>query len=147
MRAGFWFIAVPLAVFGIYRFAHSGAPNPAQLEPLVRSYLESSCPGGTANVSQLDDISVGEYAEQFGGWPVYANHVESCVEHDASKPYANTSTTIYRGGQDADRKVAVAFVRRRLSGRLELYTPELFQAAQREMQQSMQHAFDNVKVN
>lgn len=146
MRAGFWFLAIPLAVFGLYRFAHSGAPTPQQLEPLVRSYLESSC-GGAVQISQLDQVSAGEYSEQFGGWPVYANHEEACVEHDSSKPYANTTTTTYDGSHDVERKVAVAFVRRSLSGRLELYTPALFQAAQREMQQTLQHALDNVKVN
>lgn len=146
MRAGFWLLAIPLAALGLYRYAHSGAPNPRQLEPLVRGYLQSTCTG-TLEVSQLDDISVGEYSEQFGGWPVYANHVESCVEHDSSKPYANTTTIVDQNGHDADRKVAVAFVRRTMTGRLELYTPQLFRAAQREMQQTLQHALDNVKVN
>lgn len=146
MRTGVWLVAIPLAAFGLYRFAHSGAPSAQQVEPLVRSYLERSC-AGTVDVSQLDSVRVGEYSQQFGGWPVYANHVESCLEHDHSKPYENTTTVTHENGHDADRNVAVAFVRRSMSGRLELYTPELFQQAEREMQQTLQHAFDNVKVN
>jgi hypothetical protein len=146
MRAGMWLVAIPLAAFGLYRLAHSGAPSPQQVEPLVRSYLERSCPGG-AEVSQLDGVRVGEYSQQFGGWPVYANHVETCVQHDPSKPYDNTTTLTHEAGHDADQNVAVAFAHRTMSGRLELYTPELFQQAQREMQQTLQHAFDNVKVN
>ena len=34
-----------------------------------------------------------------------------------------------------------------MSGQLELYVPEIFQGAQREMQQTMEHAVDSVKVN
>lgn len=146
MRTGFWILAIPLVAFGVYRYLHSGAPTAEQVEPLVHRYLESSC-AGSAQLRQLDGIRVGAYSAQFGGWPVFANHVEACVEHDRSRPYDNTTTTIHEGGQDADREVAVAFVRRRVTGRLELYIPELFQQAAQQMQQTMQHAFDNVTVN
>lgn len=145
MRGIFWLAAIVLAVFGIYHLAHSGAPSAQQVEPLLRSYLESSCKGD-AEIMQLDSIRVGTYVAQFKGWPVYANHVEQCVTHDSSS-YAGTTTSTYDGGHDADRNVAVAFVRRGWSGRLEMFTPELFQAAQQQMQQMMQHAFDNVKTN
>jgi hypothetical protein len=146
MRILFGMAAILLAVFGLYRFMHSGAPSPGEVEPLVRSFLEESC-NGEVEITQLDSIRVGDYAQQFGGWPVYANHEETCVEHDDSKPYKNTMTTTHDSGHDADRNVAVAFARRTASGHLELYTPELFQSAQRDMQKMLDHAFDNAKVN
>lgn len=146
MRVVLWLAVILLAGFGVYRFAHSGTPSAADVEPLLRSYLESQCTGAS-DVSQLDDIRVGEYSQQLGGWPVYANHVETCTDHDSSKPYQNSTHETYQGAHDADHNVAVAMVRRSASGRLEMYQPELFQAAQREMQQMLDHAFDNAKTN
>lgn len=143
MRGIAWLAAIVLAVFGIYHFAHFGAPSARQVEPLLRSYLVNSCKG-EAEITQLDSIRVGAYVEQAHGWPVYANHVEDCVVHGA---YESTNTTTYDGGHDADRGVAVAFVRRSWSGRLELYIPDFYADAQRQMQQMMQHAFDNIKTN
>ena len=148
MRGIVWLAAIALAVFGIYHLAHSRPPSAQQVEPLLRtfmkrSYRETSCRGQAA-IKQLDGIRVGAYVEQFHGWPVYANHVEECVVHGW---YGSTMRTTYDGSHDADRNVAIAFVRRSWSGHLEVYTPEFFQAAQQQMQQMMQHAFDNPQTN
>jgi hypothetical protein len=146
MRIGVGLAAFALGAFAVWHFVHSGAPSAPQVEPLLRSYLESSsrC-GGTVDL-QVDNVSIGPYLSQMGGWPVYADHVEEC--HGKVTGFDNSSlTTTYDGSHDAEKKVAAAFVRRTMSGRLELYVPEVFQSAQREMQQTMQHAFDNVKVN
>jgi hypothetical protein len=146
MRIGLWLIGICLAVFCAYRFVHSGAPSAGEVEPVLRSYLESRCVG-ELDISQLEDIRVGEYSGQLCGWPVYANHVETCVVHDGSTPYESTMRTTDEGGHDADRNVAVAMVRRTASGRLEMYTPGFVQAAGREMQQMLDHALDNTKTN
>lgn len=146
MRMGVGLAAFALGAFAVWHFAHSSAPSAAQVEPLLRDYLESNgnC-GGSVDV-QLDKVSIGPYASQMGGWPVYANHVEEC--HGKVPGYENSSlTTTYDGSHDADKKVAAAFVRRTATGRLEMYTPEIFQSAQREMQQALQKGLDNMKVN
>lgn len=138
MRTGLRLVAILITIFGLYRFIHSRAPSATAVEPVLRSYLESQCTG-EIDVSQLDDVRVGAYSEQLAGWPVYANHVETCTEDGRRQTY--------EGGHDADRNVAVAMVRRSASGRLEMYQPEFVQAAGREMQQMLDHAFDNAKTN
>lgn len=146
MRVGVGLAAFAVGAFGIWHFAHSGAPSAAQVEPLLRTYLESQSKcQGTFDL-QLDNVSVGPYVSQFGGWPVYADHVEKC-EGKISGFADSHSTMTYDGGHDAENKIAAAFVRRSFTGRLEVYVPELFQAGQREMQQLLQKSFDNIKVN
>jgi hypothetical protein len=148
MRVGFWLVALPLAGFGLWHWTHSGAPNLRQIEPLLRSYLESqhNC-SGTLDIKQLDEISVGAYVQQMGGWPVYANHVEVCRAHDLSASYQSTVTTTYDGSHDADNKVAAVFARRTASGGVELFVPEIFQAGQRQMQEQLQKGLDSIKFN
>lgn len=146
MRIGVGLAALALGAFAVWHYAHPSAPSASQVEPLLHSYLESAnhC-GGTIDI-QVDNVSIGPYVSQMGGWPVYADHVEEC--HGKVEGFDNSSlTTTYDGSHDAEKKVAAAFVRRTMSGRLEVYVPEVYQAAQREMQQTMQHALDNVKVN
>jgi hypothetical protein len=138
MRGGLWLIAIVVVVFGLYHFMHSGAPSTRAVEPVLRSYLESRC-GGEVDIGQLDSIRVGAYSEQLGGWPVYANHTETCVQ--------NSMKTTYDGGHDADNNVAVAMVRRTASGRLEMFTPGFVQDAGREMQQMLNHAFDSAQTH
>jgi hypothetical protein len=146
MRIGVGLAALTLGALAVWHFARSGAPSAPQVEPLLRGYLESTshC-DGTIDI-QVDNVSIGPYVSQMGGWPVYADHVEAC--HSKVGGLDNSSLTMtYDGSHDTEKKVAAAFVRRTMSGRLELYVPDIYQSAQREMQQTMQHAFDNVKIN
>lgn len=147
MRFGFWTAAVALAGFGFWHFAHSRAPSAADVEPLLRGYLESThdCTG-TLTVNQLDSVAVGAYVSEMGGWPVYANHKEVC-QVEQSGAYHSTSTTTYDGSDDAARQVAAAFARRTATGRIELYVPDIFQAGQRQAQEALQKAVDSIKVN
>jgi hypothetical protein len=147
MRIGFWSAAIALAGIGIWHFAHSRAPSAAEVEPLLRSYLESKpdC-AGTLTVKQLDSVALGPYMKEMGGWPIYANHQEVChVEQSSS--YHSSSTTTFDSSDDATRQVAAAFARRTASGRIELYVPEIFQTGQRQMQESLQKAVNGLKVN
>jgi hypothetical protein len=41
-------------------------------------------------LEQLDDVRFGAYAEQFGGWPVYAAHRETCHEVSRSSGYSSS---------------------------------------------------------
>ena len=146
MRIGVGLAAFAMGAIAVWHYAHPSTPSAPQVEPLLRSYLESTshC-GGTIDI-QVDNVSIGPYVSQMGGWPVYADHLEEC--HSKVGGFDNSSLKMtYDGSHDAEKKVAAAFVRRTMSGRLELYVPEIYQSAQREMQQTMQHAFDNVKIN
>jgi hypothetical protein len=142
MRAGLWLVAIVVVVFGLYHFMHSGAPTVGEVEPALRSYFASQC-NGDSEVSQLDSIRVGEYSQPLGGWPVYANHVETCATSNGN----GTMRSTYDGSHDGDRNVAVAMVRRTATGRVEIFTPGYVQAAGRQMQQMMDHALDGARTN
>jgi hypothetical protein len=142
MRAGLWLIGIVLAVFGLYHFMHSGTPTVPEVEPVLRSYLVGQC-DGDSEISQLDSIRVGQYSSPLGGWPVYANHVETCATSNSN----GTMRSTYDGGHDGDRNVAVAMVRRTATGHLEMFTPAYVQAAGRDMRHMLDHAFDNAKTN
>jgi hypothetical protein len=94
-------------------------------------------------LGQLDNLSVGDYLPQFGGWPVYVDHAETCHEREG----VTSTTTTYDGEHDAERHVAAAFVRRTVTGRVEVFMPEIFQSAGREMQQSLQKAMDSMQTS
>jgi hypothetical protein len=140
MRVSYWLIAVAAAAFGVWHYRSTSAPSVPQIEPLLKGYLVSdasvSC-SGTMTLERLDSISIGEFSSQTGGWPVYAAHVETC-HHDSS-------STTFDGSKDAERRVAAAFARRTAAGSVELYTPELFQNAQRDMQRTFRKALDSVQ--
>lgn len=135
MRARLIVGAIGVIGFGFWYHVRNIQPTASQVEPLVREFLEQeACGGGSRVVDQLDDVSVGPYVSQFGGWPVYADHVEEC---DGSN-----TTARYDGSHDADNKVAVAFARRTATGRVEIFMPELFAQAQQQMNATFQKAFD-----
>jgi hypothetical protein len=130
MRASIWFGTIAITGFGIWHFMDAAGPSVSQVEPLLRSYLESArgC-SGSLDVKQLDNIAVGKFVGSMGGWPVYANHVEVCRAHDpAAAAYQNAATTTYDGSPDADRKLAAAFVRHNEAGGFEIYEPAIFKA-------------------
>jgi hypothetical protein len=141
MRKLMLVVAVGIAVFGIWHWHGTSPPSAQQVEPLLKDYLAANSSGncsGTITLEQLDDVSVGEFSSQFGGWPVYANHRETCHQ-------GNSSMT-YDGSNDVERHVAAVFVRRTTTGHLETYLPSIFGDAQRQMQQSFQKALDNMQT-
>jgi hypothetical protein len=141
MRKSIWVIAVAAVVFGVWHFRSNAQPSVQQIEPLLKDYLKSGASGGcsgTLVLQQLDSVSVGTFSSQMGGWPIYAAHVETC--HEASK------STTYDGSKDAEHKIAAVFARRTAAGSIELYTPAIFQSAQRDMQQTFQKAFDRIQT-
>ena len=134
-------VVVGAAIFAIWHWRGTSPPSANQVEPILKDYLLSSASGncaGDMTLEQLDDVSVGEFSSQFGGWPVYANHRETCRQG------GNSMT--YDGSKDVERHVAAVFVRRTTTGRLEAYIPSLFGDAQRQMQQSFQKALDNIQT-
>lgn len=134
-------VVVGAASVAIWHWRSTSPPSANQVEPLLRDYLLSDAAGncaGTMTLEQLDDVSVGEFSSQFGGWPVYANHRETCRR--------GGSSMTYDGSKDAERHVAAVFVRRTATGRLEAYIPSFFADAQRQMQQSLQKALDNTQA-
>ena len=134
-------VVVGAAIFAIWHLRSTSPPSANQVEPILKDYLLSSASSncsGDMTLEQLDDVSVGEFSSQFGGWPVYANHRETCRQ--------GSSSMTYDGSKDIERHVAAVFVRRTTTGRLEAYIPSLFGDAQRQMQQSFQKALDNMQT-
>jgi hypothetical protein len=133
---------IALGVFCILHFRHGSAPSAQDVEPVLRAYLASpdaiDC-AGTVTIDRLDGIRVGEYSKELGGWPVYAQHSETC--------HAGGQETTSNGFQDPQREVAAAMVRRSAGGSVEAFVPAILQQGKREMQQSLQKAFDNIQVN
>jgi hypothetical protein len=141
MRKSIWLIAIAAVVFGIWHFRSNSQPSVRQIEPLLKNYLESGASSGcsgTLVLEQLDSVSVGTFNSQMGGWPIYAAHVETC--------HAGGNSVTYDGSKDAEHKVAAVFARRAADGSIELFTPAIFQSAQREMQQTFQKAFDSIQT-
>jgi uncharacterized cupin superfamily protein len=134
-------VAIGAAISAIWHWRSTSPPSAHQVEPLLKDYLVSGASGnctGAMTLEQLDDVSVGEFSSQFGGWPVYANHRETC--------HQGSSSMTYDGSKDVERHVAAVFVRRTTTGSLEAYIPSFFGDAQRQMKQSFQKALDNMQA-
>ena len=123
-------IAAGIAYFAYGRFSASDKPTPGVVEPLLANYLAVG--KGSCRVSHLADISIGDFSRQFGGWPVYAAHEETCQD-------GNTSST-YLGLDDAKKQVAAAYARRNAAGDIELFVPQFFQDAQQQLQGALDSA-------
>lgn len=145
-----WLIFIAIAVVAVLHYRSHAAPSTHEVESALRVYLSSpasqNC-AGTMLLEQLDDVRVGEYQEQFGGWPVYAVHRESCQEENHSSGYPVRSTQTYDGRRDAERNVAVAFVRRSMRGGVEVFVPGLFRDGERQMQETIRKSFEHVQFN
>jgi len=149
MKGFIWAAIIVAVAAGVWHFRSQQAPSTRQVEAALRDYLssaESNHCSGSMTIEQLDSVSVGDYSKEFGGWPVYAAHAETCHESGNSSGYSSTSSSTYDGRNNARRKVAAAFVRRSPSGGVEIFTPALFKNGQAEMQQTFQKAFDNIQI-
>ncbi len=138
MRKSIWLLAVAAVIFGVWHFRSNGQPSVQQIEPLLKDFLKSGDCSGTLVLERLDSVSIGTFSRQMGGWPIYAAHVETC--HEGGK------STTYDGSKDAEHKIAAVFARRGIFGNLELFTPAIFQSAQRDMKLSFQKAFDSAQA-
>jgi hypothetical protein len=123
-------IVIGLAYFGYSHFHSDAKPSLSDVEPKLAAYLATG--KGNCTVAHLSDISLGDFSEQFGGWPVYASHEETCQD-------GNTSVT-FSGLDHAEKKVAAAFARRGAAGEIELFVPQFFQDAQQQMQNAVDTA-------
>jgi hypothetical protein len=141
MKPFTWLVIIGVAGFGFWHFRSHATPSARDVEPVLRAYLASKC-SGSMTLGQLDNLRVGDYVPQFGGWPVYADHAETCHEQQG----VISTTTTYDGQHDAERQVAAAFVRRTATGRVEVFVPEIFQSGAREMQQTLQKAMDSMQT-
>jgi hypothetical protein len=141
MRKSVWLLAVAAVIFGVWHFRSNAQPSVQQIEPLLKDYFKSGASGdcsGTLVLERLDNVAVGTFSSQMGGWPIYAAHVETC--HEGGK------STTYDGSKDAEHKIAAVFARRTATGSIELYTPAIFQSAQRDMKLSFQKAMDSIQT-
>ena len=97
-------------------------------------------------LEQLDEVRVGEYAEQLGGWPVYAVHRETCHEENRSSGYPARYSRTYDGRRDGERNVAVGFVRRSVTGQVEVFVPGLFGEGERQMRETIHKSLESIQL-
>src|SRR5207253_8689138 len=119
-----WLLLVAIVAVAFVHYRSHAAPSAREVESALRVYLSSpksqNC-SGSMTLEQLDEVRVGEYAEQFGGWPVYAAHRETCHEENRSSGYSSRYSQTFDGRRDGERNVAVAFVRRSVTGQVEVF--------------------------
>src|SRR5438270_8676942 len=115
-----WLLLVAIVAVAFVHYRSHAAPSAREVESALRVYLsspESQNCSGSMTLEQLDEVRVGEYAEQLGGWPVYAAHRRS-EEHtselqsqsnlvcrlllEKKKKTKNTYATAYRRTNPAD---------------------------------------------
>jgi hypothetical protein len=145
-----WLLVIAIAVVAFLYYRSHAAPSAREVESALRVYLSS--PGsqncsGSMTLEQLDDVRLGDYTEQFGGWPVYAAHRETCHEVSRSSGYPVRSSTTYDGRRDGERNVAVAFVRRSVTGQVEVFEPALFRDGERQVRETIQKSLENIRFN
>ena len=145
-----WLALIAIVVVAFMHYRSHSAPSSSEVESALRAYLSSpeaqNC-SGTMTLDRLDDVRVGAYQEQFGGWPVYAAHRETCRGETHSSGYSSRTVQAYDGSRDAERNVAVAFARRSMSGGVELFVPGLFGAGERQMRETIQKSLEKVHFN
>jgi hypothetical protein len=144
-----WLLIVAIAVVAFVYYRGHAAPSTGEIESALRVYLsspESQNCSGSMTLEQLDDVRLGAYAEQFGGWPVYAAHRETCHEANRSSGYSSRSSQTYDGRRDGGRNVAVAFVRRSVSGHVEVFVPGLFGEGERQMRETIQKSLESIQL-
>ncbi|HEX4647186.1 MAG TPA: hypothetical protein VH111_00020 [Steroidobacteraceae bacterium] len=145
-----WLVLIAIAVVAFMHYRSHSAPSSSDVESALRAYLSSpeaqNC-SGTMTLDQLDDVRVGAYQEQFGGWPVYAAHRETCRGEQHSSGYSSRVAQTYDGSRDAERNVAVAFARRSMGGGVELFVPGLFGEGERQMRETIQKSLEKVHFN
>jgi hypothetical protein len=145
-----WLLVIAIAVVAFLYYRSHAAPSAREVESALRVYLSSpdsqNC-SGSMTLEQLDDVRLGEYTEQFGGWPVYAAHRETCHEVSRSAGYSLRSWQSYDGRHDGERNVAVAFVRRSVTGQVEVFEPALFRDGERQVRETIQKSLENIRFN
>ena len=145
-----WLLVIAIAVVAFLYYRSHAAPSAREVESALRVYLSSpdsqNC-SGSMTLEQLDDVRLGEYTEQFGGWPVYAAHRETCHEVSRSAGYSVRSWQSYDGRRDGERNVAVAFVRRSVTGQVEVFEPALFRDGERQVRETIQKSLENIRFN
>ena len=144
-----WLLLVAIVAVAFVHYRSHAAPSTREVESALRVYLSS--PGaqncsGSMTLEQLDEVRVGEYAEQFGGWPVYAAHRETCHEKNRSSGYPSRYSQTYDGRRDGERNVSVAFVRRSVTGQVEVFVPGLFGEGERRMRETIHKSLESIQL-
>src|SRR5204862_6710116 len=87
-----WLLLVAIVAVAFVHYRSHAAPSAREAASALPVYLSSpdtqNCSGSMTR-EQLDEVRVGEYADQLGGWPVYAAHRETCHEENRSSGYSS----------------------------------------------------------
>jgi hypothetical protein len=102
-------------------------PTASEVEPLVRAELLER--GSNCTLAHFSDLSVGSFNSHMGGWPIYASHKTVCR--------SGSTTITYDGLRYGQDKVAVAFVRRGVTGTVQTFTPALIEQFQQQAQEAI----------
>ncbi len=144
-----WLLLVAIVAVAFVHYRSHAAPSTREVESALRVYLsspESQNCSGSMTLEQLDEVRVGEYAEQLGGWPVYAAHRETCHEENRSSGYSSRYSQTFDGRRDGERNVAVAFVRRSVTGQVEVFVPGLFGEGERRMRETIHKSLESIQL-
>ena len=115
--------------------AVGSAPSTSEIYSAVEhGFRTSGSCAGTRTVKHLRISRVGEYAPQFGGFPVYGSFSKVC----------RTGKTSITTNSSKSSAAAITFVRRSLTG-WQAFTPEIFQQAEDEMQRSFNKMLGGIK--
>src|SRR5438105_13985930 len=104
-----WLLLVAIVAVAFVHYRSHAAPSAREVESALRVYLsspESQNCSGSMTLEQLDEVRVGEYAEQFGRWSVYAAHRETCQEKTRASGYPSRYRQRDDGRWDRERDVS-----------------------------------------
>jgi hypothetical protein len=129
MKSSYRFILATAGLLFAAGCSSEGSPPSAEeVEPALKHYLimeKAKTCGGTVTVDRLSILKVGEFESKLDGFPVYATFGVSCVEGSGFSNWNSddTSTTNF-----------TTVVRRKMSGEIECFMPDLFKERQNAMQ-------------
>jgi hypothetical protein len=137
---------IVLALSGCHKDEAGPKPSTAEVEPTLKTFLiaqetakEVLLGSGRVKVEvdQLSVTRVGDFSKEMGGWPVYTSAFE-VTRHQG----VTTVTEKHPSSSTA----AEAFARRAANGTIECFIPEVFQQAEKNMNNAMQKALDNIQI-
>jgi len=126
-----------LAVMGLLMISgcSEDIPSTDQVEPALKTYLiaekAKSC-NGTVTVDRVAINKIGEFDSKLDGFPVYATFGVICSEG---------STWI---NDDTSTATTTIVVRKKTSGELECFMPEIFRQRQNDMQKATNNVPDDM---
>ncbi|MES2622783.1 MAG: hypothetical protein V4576_00050 [Patescibacteria group bacterium] len=94
-------------------------PTTEQIEPVLKDFMTKEgleeCTNGIYAISNMSDVTVGEYDTKYKAWPIYATYNASCQAENFF--YSRSAVN------EADNRAAVAYVQKKGFG-YRLFVPK-----------------------